>query len=588
MIKLERNLRYNGFTGSIYSKPNGFLYGEVEEIEKNNSYEGRTFKELEQQFKNRINYFYEQHAAMGIKPQQSKKNHLFILVLASLFLSSVGIIWYLWGFYINEMPIVQFTNQAESTINIKMEWWDKASSFLNNLSAPTLSFLSFIALLYTIYLQNKSYRLSLKELALTREELEMTRKEIEKTTIANQEQADALKSQVIEAQNRAIEQRQLAQEQQRITQVQQFENTFFSLLANHEKSLNKITESKHGKSIADEALTNLKNKRNGDRTRSYNFFEYNEITSYFIVLYQLLKFIKKYPHTEGTDDNDKLLIEKKYTSLIRAYIPNDVLMLILFNCVVDENSDKKFNYFKEYKSIIERYSFLEHVSIEYYYNDDLKLIANSYSISNCAFGNNVGEVKLKINYLVIMIFNEYIIGELRKTDFFDYEKNINSEILLINNLLTNSRNIEFLYKELEECKCNVEASLKSENIKEEQVHYRTLARLRRRLIQYYDGKLYPEVKNENSGTCHYFEEDELKFILNELEIAKGILDEKRLTSKEVTDKENKIQILEDNIKVKRLNLENLIKEDIKANNLDFGLNKDGILLSELRYYIGNR
>ena len=608
MTKLERKLRYNGFTGPIYSKSNGSLCGEVEGIEKNNHYSGKTFEELEQQFKNRINYFYELHAAVGIKPQQSKKNHLFILVLALLFLSSFGVIWYLWVFYINEMPIVQLTKQAESAINIKMEWWDKASSFINNLSAPTLSFLSFTALLYTIHQQNKSHRLSLKELALTREELEMTRKEIEKTTIANQEQADALKNQVIEAQNRAIEQRQLAQEQQRITQVQQFENTFFSLLANHERSLTKITESNNGLiSIADTALIRLKEKRVNEKKYHLNFFEYNDITSYFIVLYQMLKLMKQYPHLEDISDEEKLLIEKKYTSLIRAYIPKNVLMLILFNCVVvdddDDDDDHKCNNFKEYRDIIENYAFLEHVSFKFVIHIDarkstidlfessftnvLTLIANTYSFEKSAFGYNINIVKDSIDNIVRYHFNKIIHDKLKEKGFFNKKDVLDNEINMIENHLYEISAIALLYEKVNKVKLNLESDLRSKN-KEQQVCRQTLNALRTNIIRYYSGDIFPTIGPDFSGRPHYFKEDEIKLVIKNINVIQKELGSKLLTKEQKADKNNEIKLLRNKIKDERACTERSIIQSLKENNSGFDLNKKGILFSELKRYIDNK
>lgn len=574
MSKNMVNFKYKKFTGTIEGDSEQGYTGRVVDLKVNNTYQGRNLEELEGQFKTKVECFYANCLALGVEPKIKGNRQLSKWPYITIFFTAL----------LGVALIIQLYSGTQSNL---IGDGDLGSHF-NNWASPLFSFLSFVGLLYTISQQIVSHHLSLDELALTREELEMTRKEIEKTTIANQEQADALKNQVIEAQNRAKEQRQLAQEQQRITQVQQFENTFFSLLANHEKSLNKITEREDGKSIAENALINLKSKQGDNRRRSYNFFEYNEVTSYFIVLYQMLKFIKKYPHIEESDD-DQLLIEKKYTSLIRAYIPNDVLILILFNCFVNESSDKSFNSFKKYQSIIERYSFLEHISIrkDIFYPNDLKLITNSYSINNCAFGNNIDSIKANVKDIVRFMFLDKINDELIKCNFYDYKEELKDDLYNIESDIRKNDGIVELYCTVMKYKYIIELDLKIEDIKEQEIYEYKLARLKMELRDHYDGELYPEVK-QNNGTVHYFKKDELKFILNKLEIIRKVLNEKLLNLDEVFYKEKKMQELRDAIEEKKLSLELSIKEGFKTSDSDFGLNKDGILYSELRYYIDSQ
>ncbi|RTZ17349.1 hypothetical protein EJ063_00785 [Vibrio aquaticus] len=407
MTKLNKTLRYKQFTGTVNIMPDGSLSGEVEGLRKNHKYEGKTLTELNLQFKNRVELFYNKHAHYGIKAK-SKKRITTVILPSVAVVTIIFLLVNLWLFYLEGLPFNALISGEIQPIKEQMEWWDKASSFFNNISSPLLSFISFTALLYTIHQQTESHKLSLKELALTREELEMTRTELAQSTIAHQKQADAHEQQVLDAQKLAEEQRELAKEQQRSTQVQQFENTFFSLLANHEKSLNKITEKNDGLSIVDRELSKDKLKRT-EKVKHYNFFECNEMTSYFIVLYQLLKFIKTYPHNDNIQEDNKVLIEKKYTSLVRAYIPNNVLVSILLNCIIDNKTSAKYNKFVAYRDIIERYSFLEHVSIDSYSEIiDLKLLGNTYSVDRNAFGENVGLIEESVKSEVILFYKNII------------------------------------------------------------------------------------------------------------------------------------------------------------------------------------
>lgn len=142
--------------------------------------------------------------------------------------------------------------------------------------------------------------------------------------------------------------------QNRNSRHQQFESTFFSLLDKHDSALNKIINNSPSQpSIADKALSEL--KLDLDNVEKLNFHTYRPIVSYFITLYQVIKFV---------DESSKSFKEKKkYTSLLRSYIPSNVLMLLFFNCYVDKNSKgKHHNNYVEYKNKIEKYAMLEHIS----------------------------------------------------------------------------------------------------------------------------------------------------------------------------------------------------------------------------------
>lgn len=162
------------------------------------------------------------------------------------------------------------------------------------------------------------------------------------------------------------------------SQIQQFETSFFALLGNHDKSLKEIT------SIARRTFSCNKRSRfgpvNGTWTDESQYFSisrdvsyeviqkgcnskglgylnfYIELKSYFIVLYQLLKFISKSSLFIKNED-EKLQWERQYSSLIRANIPNDVLVLVMYNCCIGDFCKP----YGEYKALVERYQLFEHL-----------------------------------------------------------------------------------------------------------------------------------------------------------------------------------------------------------------------------------
>ncbi|WP_229628078.1 putative phage abortive infection protein [Vibrio parahaemolyticus] len=359
MANKYQKLSYKNYSGTVQKLENGTFTGKVLELSRSNTYYASSIEELEKQFKNRVDYFYESCAMLGVEPEPLGRRKPSKVPYLALFFSAIFIMCFLWWFYTSEFPL----NGATSKTDVNVEWFDKSGSFFNNFSAPILSFFSFMGLLFTIYQQNRSHQLSLKELALTREELELTRKEIEKTTIANEEQADALRQQVDEAQSAAAEQKALATEQRLATQIQQFETSFYALLSEHNRALDDLISSNKENRNEGLHLVNL-----GEVEFSFvkRMIEKNsQLRRYFRMLYQLLKFVAT-NHVENTERNfseeylnsNVSLEEKRYSSLVRSMIPNNVLCLLSVNCC---QGGKLTNSFRNYFLLLERYGFLEHL-----------------------------------------------------------------------------------------------------------------------------------------------------------------------------------------------------------------------------------
>lgn len=284
---------------------------------------------------------------------------------------AVGFILIVFIFYFYRFSDWDFTTNAS-----KPEW-GAFGDFIGGTLNPLLSFLGLIALLFTIALQNK-------ELSLSKRELELTRQELERSASAQEQTKTVL-------------------DEQYKTQIkQQFENTFFALLGQHNKALENL--------VKNQAYTNMKSLlKAGNYSQSVgrNLYEANIFVmknnhllgSYFRILYQLLKFIiinipssnvKCFNDFKKGNLSDLAYNEKMYSNMVRAFLNNDITLLLAVNCYCNKaESDDYWGY----KLLVERYAFFEHLaSSDEYYNmvengmglrDDIK---KYYEKS--AFGNN--------------------------------------------------------------------------------------------------------------------------------------------------------------------------------------------------------
>ena len=187
--------------------------------------------------------------------------------------------------------------------------WGTFGDFIGGTLNPLFALFSLFAIIYTIKIQTK-------ELQLSREELEATRKELEGSRIAQQEQSESLR-----LQNGAIEK-------------QIFENTFFSLL----KEVNGLLNELYDGNAVYNYIIELSNDRiyleKEELKNKFNLLNNGVMRNYFMMLYQILKFI----------DNSLSTINKKtYSNIVRANSGNFILSLLAINCYSND-----FSQFKEY------------------------------------------------------------------------------------------------------------------------------------------------------------------------------------------------------------------------------------------------
>ena len=299
------------------------------------------------------------------------------------------------GLYVAYFKNLSVTNDSAT--------WGTFGDYLGGTLNPIISFLALIGLLYTIHQQAQ-------EMQATREELK---------------QAAEQQRQQVEQQSRQSE----------IFNLQQFESTFFSLLEQHNKTVEKI----EAESIFEE-LHNIYNKKidqittrkpseelsNSHAIKSIN--QHYELKSYFNLLFQILKFISisLSKNSESNNSEDlKITIkdfdadnkrskeklsheyinpqERMYSDILRSFIPNIILKLLALNCLtIDKFSrDNESKILYNFQGLLNRYALLEQLQlvftdinkIDYSHlsnGDDAIhfLILTSHADIDPAFGNN--------------------------------------------------------------------------------------------------------------------------------------------------------------------------------------------------------
>lgn len=130
---------------------------------------------------------------------------------------------------------------------------------------------------------------------------------------------------------------------------QDFERTFFMMLEQHNLKLNTL-EVKEIDNIytrivsSDEGIASLRNECEFQR---YSMI-YSEINSYFLLLYRVLKFIY---------DNKELNSKNNYSSLLRSFISNKLLVILCYHLSHRDDG------YKKYIKYINEFSLLEHINL---------------------------------------------------------------------------------------------------------------------------------------------------------------------------------------------------------------------------------
>lgn len=294
------------------------------------------------------------------------KNYPLLVMLLVVFFAGAFFAYKIYCMYItNFLSFEPVSEQRDA--------WGQMGDFFGGMLNPIFSFLGLIFLLVTIY-QNQ------RELNLSRLELK--------------ESKDALEDQAI------------------TLKKQKFEDTFFSLLDQLNRALEKISEEKSdqdssyiniltikyiGRLPNSLFLTNMYHLR-GAKDQFIN--ENQHINQYFRILYQLLKFIAtKCNNTSLKEVFSSLTIKNSdaspeelfYSNIVRAFIIEDLHYLLAINCYASDDDDQ----FMTYRRLLERYRFLEHMNLKYAFSNRnsginyllIHDIVEYYDIK--AFGKNI-------------------------------------------------------------------------------------------------------------------------------------------------------------------------------------------------------
>lgn len=280
------------------------------------------------------------------------------------------------------LSIPLFVYFTAGSLSNKGQWGDFFGGTLN----PTLTFLTFLGLLYTIILQKN-------ELGLSRKELELTREEVAKSATALNAQNDSMKQ-------------------------QRFETTLFSMIGVFNQIIDQmdieiiyysekpITDNYRGRDCFtklklnlakyyEERSWNTEPMYNGDRNpwsdEQPNLIEYphdeyriidaynylyekhaSDLGHYFRVLFNIFNFIKKSDYSGLSDQSANRI----YAKILRAQLSDQELLILYYNCLSDHGV--------KFKQLAIEFELFDNLNVGNLIREDhVKLMDRK------AFGNNV-------------------------------------------------------------------------------------------------------------------------------------------------------------------------------------------------------
>lgn len=249
------------------------------------------------------------------------------------FVPIVGIAAVVFAVFVCSLYFYIFSGEFSSS---QSDWGD-FGSYIGGTVGALFASLSFLALLYTVYLQREELTTAIKALQ------------------------DGAESQKKQAEN---------------YEAQKFETTFYSLLELHNDMVRslELNSSNFSGYIANVAtLDDRSDVSTYLKERQEHILENVELSQYFRVLYQLLKFIAKNNiKNSGRNFSEPYLSnrttiyeyeneEKMYASLVRSFVPVKLLPVLAINCIPSYGG---LNNLQKYYGLLERYGFLEHMRLD--------------------------------------------------------------------------------------------------------------------------------------------------------------------------------------------------------------------------------
>lgn len=179
----------------------------------------------------------------------------------------------------------------------------------------------------------------------------------------------------IQIQRSELRETRLALDEQSVTlKTQRFEDTFFSLLDQHNKVLETLSDRRStpaGPRSEIECIHQATFREDASLDDSSVIFGTFDVTAghYFRILYQLFKLIATNApgSTLGKEFTPEALLakppsaeEKRYANIVRAFLGTHLTQLLSVNCYCASTASSYW----AYKCLVERYSLLEHMPFE--------------------------------------------------------------------------------------------------------------------------------------------------------------------------------------------------------------------------------
>ena len=271
--------------------------------------------------------------------------------------------------------------------------WGQFGDYIGGTLNPLLAFLSFSALLFTIFIQLKQLDFSDKQLQRTLDDLNLSRTELSLTRTELARSADAQSGS-----------KQVMEEQLLTQSLQQFDSTFFAMLRELNNLLLDLEKSAQGN---ESKLTKchdavINEFSHSIQTQIIELLKDREVSRFFMLLFQLLKIIDKKIDENIYLKTDKSVTKKMYSNIVRASISEKAMQLLMVN-VLHEN-------FKPYKELVEKFAFFEHTSFFKNERYNLLLANIAFRFNDSAFDNSQywSEIKNSNLYSKFIINNNIL------------------------------------------------------------------------------------------------------------------------------------------------------------------------------------
>ncbi|MCZ4281722.1 hypothetical protein O4H49_13105 [Kiloniella laminariae] len=255
---------------------------------------------------------------------------IFVCVIFSLF-SLVTFFPQIRTFFFSWLSVTEVPNNL----------WGSAGDFFGGFLNPIVSFAAFVALIYTITLQQKELGLQRTELKKTNEQIALQIREQKLTTDQLTAAAEAQK------------------EQSAHLAVQSFENTFFKLVDRHQAIKNsfilRIVGNSYEAQVAFDHIAfaiighfgkiDSTHLDNGNKTKNeFNNYiiDKNPILPFAVYLRLSYRIFKLLWENFGSKEEQPCPKELGYAKLFRAHFTDEELWLLFVNCLTEKGEKYRF------------------------------------------------------------------------------------------------------------------------------------------------------------------------------------------------------------------------------------------------------